>query len=137
MPVTNLSAQSPSLEERVKGVLRSVRSISPEVIGAAAVNMDGFILASVLPSELDEELLSAMTASFLGAGEQMSDELMRSPLEQTYVKSEKGYVILNSVGSEAVLAILATSDVKLGLVFFELKRKALPELARILATEPG
>jgi hypothetical protein len=107
------------------------------VIGAAAVNMDGFILASVLPSELDEELLSAMTASFLGAGEQMSDELMRSPLEQTYVKSEKGYVILNSVGSEAVLAILATSDVKLGLVFFELKRKALPELARILATEPG
>jgi predicted regulator of Ras-like GTPase activity (Roadblock/LC7/MglB family) len=136
MPVTNLSAQTASLEERVKSVLRSVRSISPEVIGAAAVNMDGFILASVLPNELDEELLSAMTASFLGAGEQMSGELMHSPLEQTYVKSEKGYVILNSVGSEAVLAILATSDVKLGLVFFELKRKVLPDLARILAPGP-
>lgn len=137
MPVTNVQSQAASLEERVRGVLRSVRSISPEVIGAAAVNMDGFILASVLPNELDEELLSAMTATFLGAGEQMSEELMRSALEQTYVKSEKGYVILNSVGAEAVLAILATSDVKLGLVFFELKRKVLPELTRILAAEPG
>lgn len=135
MQAKDVAVQAGSLEERVRDVLRGVRSISPEVIGSAAVNMDGFILASVLPSELDEELLSAMTATFLGAGEQMSEELMRSPLEQTYVKSEKGYVILNSVGKEAVLAILATTEVKLGLVFFELKRKVLPELARILATD--
>jgi predicted regulator of Ras-like GTPase activity (Roadblock/LC7/MglB family) len=121
-----------SLEERVKEILRGVRTISSEIIGAATISMQGFILASVVPNELDEDMLSAMTATFLGAGEQMSQELMRAPLEQAFVKSERGYVILNAVGQDAVLAILATNEIRLGLVFFELKRAVIPKLNRLL-----
>ncbi len=135
MTLKQVSRQSGGLQRRIEDILSNVQSISPEVIGAAAVNMDGFVLASMLPIELDEELLSAMAATFLGAGEQMSESVMRSPLEQTYVKSEKGYVILNAIGEEAALAIVTKTGVKLGLVFYELKRNVIPELSKLLARE--
>lgn len=111
-----------SRTEKMQDVLRGLRAASPEVVGSALVSIDGFIIASVLPSEIEEELVSGMAAAMLGVGERISSELMASRLEQTYVRSEKGYVILNAVGSEAVLVVLTTRQAKLGLVFIDVRR---------------
>ncbi len=88
------------------------------------MSIDGFVIASVLPSEIDEELVSGMAAAMLGVGERISSELMASKMEQTYVRSEKGYVILNAVGDESVLVVLTTKEAKLGLVFIDLRRRS-------------
>ena len=111
-----------SRTEKMQDVLRGLRAASPEVVGSALVSIDGFIIASVLPSEIEEELVSGMAAAMLGVGERISSELMASRLEQTYVRSEKGYVILNAVGQEAVLVVLTTRQAKLGLVFIDVRR---------------
>lgn len=111
-----------SRTEKMQDVLRSLRAASPDVVGSALVSIDGFIIASVLPSEIEEELVSGMAAAMLGVGERISSELMGSHLEQTYVRSEKGYVILNAVGGEAVLVVLTTKNAKLGLVFIDVRR---------------
>lgn len=111
-----------SRTEKMQDVLRGLRQASPEVVGSALVSIDGFIIASVLPSEIEEELVSGMAAAMLGVGERISSELMASRLEQTYVRSEKGYVILNAVGDEAVLVVLTTRQAKLGLVFIDVRR---------------
>ncbi len=111
-----------SRTEKMQDVLRGLRQASPEVVGSALVSIDGFIIASVLPSEIEEELVSGMAAAMLGVGERISSELMASRLEQTYVRSEKGYVILNAVGDEAVLVVLTTRQAKLGLVFIDIRR---------------
>lgn len=116
-------ATSSSRTEKMQDVLRSLRSASPDIIGAAVVSIDGFIVASVLPSEIDEELVSGMAAAMLGVGERISTELMASTMEQVYVRSEKGYVVLNAVGSDSVLVVLTNKDAKLGLVFIEVKRR--------------
>jgi predicted regulator of Ras-like GTPase activity (Roadblock/LC7/MglB family) len=108
--------------EKMQDVLRGLRAASPEIVGSALVSIDGFIIASVLPSEIEEELVSGMAAAMLGVGERISSELMGSRLEQTYVRSEKGYVILNAVGQEAVLVVLTTRQAKLGLVFIDVRR---------------
>ena len=120
-----------TISEKISEVLRGLRISSPEIIGAAVVNIEGFIIASVAPSELDEELIGGMSAALLGVGERISGELMRAPMEQTYVKSERGYVILNAIGADAILTLLVTKEAKLGLVFLELKR-AIPELAKMV-----
>src|SRR5512142_997666 len=117
--------------ERIQEVLRGFRTASPEVIGASVVSIEGFVIASVLPSEIDEELVSGMAAAMLGVGERISSELMGSVMEQTYVRSEKGYVVLNAVGPDAVLVLLTTKEAKLGLVFIELRRRCA-ELAKII-----
>ena len=112
-----------SRTDKMQEILRSLRTASPDVVGGAVVSIDGFVIASVLPSEIDEELVSGMAASMLGVGERISSELMGSSLEQTYVRSEKGYVILNACGKDAVLVVLTTKEAKLGLVFIDIRRK--------------
>jgi len=120
-----------SRTERITEILRGIRVSSPDVIGAAVVSIEGFIIAAVAPSEIDEELVGGMAAALLGVGERISSELMRASMEQTYVKSAKGYVILNAVGTEAVLVLLVTKEAKLGLIFLELRR-TIGELAKVL-----
>jgi predicted regulator of Ras-like GTPase activity (Roadblock/LC7/MglB family) len=117
--------------ERIQEVLRGFRTASPDIIGASVVSIEGFVIASVLPAEIDEELVSGMAAAMLGVGERISSELMGSVMEQTYVRSEKGYVVLNAVGPDAVLVLLTSKDAKLGLVFIELRRRCA-ELAKII-----
>jgi predicted regulator of Ras-like GTPase activity (Roadblock/LC7/MglB family) len=121
-----------SRTEKMQDILRGLRGASPDIIGAAVVSIDGFIVASVLPSEVDEELVSGMAAAMLGVGERISSELMASTMEQVYVRSEKGYVVLNAVGSDSVLVVLTSKDAKLGLVFIEVKRRCA-ELAKTIA----
>ena len=115
--------------ERISEVLRGVRASSPEVIGACVVSSEGFIVASVVPNEIDEDLIGGMAASLLGVGERIAVDLMRSQMEQVYVRSPKGYIIINAVGTEASLVLLVTREAKLGLVFLELKR-TVAELAK-------
>ena len=121
-----------SRTEKMQDILRGLRGASPDIIGAAVVSIDGFIVASVLPSEVDEELVSGMAAAMLGVGERISSELMASTMEQVYVRSEKGYVVLNAVGADSVLVVLTTKEAKLGLVFIEVKRRC-QELGKAIA----
>lgn len=120
-----------SRTEKISEVLRGLRISSPDIIAAAVVSIEGFIIAAIAPSEIDEELVGGMSAALLGVGERISGELMRANMEQTYVKSEKGYVILNAIGTEAVLVLLVTKEAKLGLIFLELRR-TISELTKVL-----
>lgn len=117
--------------ERIQEVLRNLRAVSSDIVGSAMVSTDGFIIASLLPAEVDEELVSGMAAALLGVGERIAGELMGGSMEQTYVRGKLGYVILHAVGQEALLIVLTTPDAKLGLVFLDVKRR-VGELAKIL-----
>nr|VFJ64795.1 MAG: hypothetical protein BECKFW1821C_GA0114237_100648 [Candidatus Kentron sp. FW] len=121
-------------EEMLNNMAQTAMDISKEIRGVAIVDTDGLPLALSIPDQVDEGHLGAMVATLLGAAEQMSTQLMGVPLEQTFVKSETGYVILNAIGETAVIALLATDKVKLGLVFFELKR-IISQLKSILAPQ--
>lgn len=117
--------------ERIQDVLRSLRAVSPDIVGSAMVSTDGFIIASLLPAEVDEELVSGMAAALLGVGERIAGELLGGSMEQTYVRGRLGYVILHAVGHEALLIVLTTPDAKLGLVFLDVRRR-VSELVKIL-----
>ena len=116
---------------RITDALRLLRTSTPEILGAVVVNLEGFVIASLLPSEVDEELIGGMAASLLGVGERISADLMGSKMEQVYVRSQKGYIVLHAVSPEATLVLLVTREAKLGLIFLELKRVSA-ELARLL-----
>lgn len=117
--------------EKITEILRGLRVSSPDIIGAAIVSLDGFLIAAVAPSEIDEELVGGMAAALLGVGERISTQLMRAPLNQIFVKSEKGYVILNAIGEDSVIVLLVSSEAKLGLIFLELRRM-VPELQKVI-----
>ena len=110
--------------EKLADILNNLRSSSPDIVGAAVVSIDGFVMASVLPSERDEDVLSAMSAAMLGIGERIARELMHSDMRQLFVKSDAGYVVLNAAGAEAILVTLLNAKAKLGLVFLDAGRAA-------------
>ena len=116
---------------RITDVLRALRTSTPEILGAVVVNMEGIVIASLLPQEVDEELIGGMAASLLGVGERISADLMGSTMEQIYARSPKGYIVLQAVTSEAALVILVTREAKLGLIFLEVKRVS-SELSRLV-----
>jgi hypothetical protein len=88
-------------------------------------------MASSLPADVEEDRVSAMSAAMLSLGERIASELGRGTLDQVYIRGEGGFVILMSVGEEAVLTVLARSQAKLGLLFLDMKRAA-EELEKIV-----
>jgi predicted regulator of Ras-like GTPase activity (Roadblock/LC7/MglB family) len=104
--------------------LRDLQASSPDIEASAVVSVDGLIIASALPQGVEEDRVSAMSAAMLSLGERIAMELGRGQLDQVYLKGEHGYVILMSVGEEAVLTALAREQAKLGLIFLDMRRAA-------------
>ncbi len=104
--------------------LRELQASSPDIEASAIVSVDGLTIASALPQGVEEDRVSAMSAAMLSLGERIANELGRGSLDQVYIKGEKGYVVLMSVGEEAVLTALAREQAKLGLIFLDMRRAA-------------
>src|SRR5712692_10183774 len=120
-----------SRTERMIARLRDLQLSSPDVEASAVVSVDGLIIASSLPSGVEEDRVSAMSAAMLSLGERIATELGRGILDQVYIRGENGYVFLSAVGADAVLTVLARKEAKLGLVFLDMKRCA-EDLARLV-----
>lgn len=111
--------------------LRDLQASSPDVEASAVVSVDGLTIASALPQGVEEDRVSAMSAAMLSLGERIASELGRGDLEQVYIKGGQGYVVLMSVGEDAVLTVLAREQAKLGLIFLDMRR-ATEDLAKLI-----
>jgi predicted regulator of Ras-like GTPase activity (Roadblock/LC7/MglB family) len=113
-----------SRTEQLVARLKDLQTSTPDIEASAVVSVDGLIIASALPAAVEEDRVSAMSAAMLSLGERIAGELGRGMLDQVYIRGDNGYVILTSVGEDAVLTVLAHKDAKLGLVFLDMRRAA-------------
>ncbi len=120
-----------SRTDRLTEALYTLQAGASAIEASAIVSVDGLIIASALPAGSEEDRVSAMSAAMLSLGERIAMELGRGNLEQVYIKGDRGYVILMSVGEESVLTALTTPSAKLGLVFLEMRR-AVATLSKLL-----
>jgi len=109
---------------KLQQTLQEARTTIPGVEAAAVVSSEGLTIASALPPDFDEDRLVAVTAAMLDVGQRTRTELDMGQLEQVYVRSTNGYVVIIPAGNDAVLAVILGKDAKLGLVFLNLKRFA-------------
>jgi predicted regulator of Ras-like GTPase activity (Roadblock/LC7/MglB family) len=111
--------------------LRDLQGNTPDVQASAVVSVDGLIMASSLPSGVEEDRVSAMSAAMLSLGERIAGELGRGILDEVYIHGNDGYVILMASGGNAVLTVLAREQARLGLVLLEMRRAA-HDLAKVV-----
>lgn len=111
--------------------LRDLQAGTPDIEASAVVSVDGLIMASALPTDVDEDRISAMSAAMLSLGDRIASELGRGDLAQVYIKGSDGIIVLMAVGDDAVLTVLARASAKLGLIFLDMKR-AVEDLERLL-----
>ncbi|MFQ6125606.1 MAG: roadblock/LC7 domain-containing protein [Candidatus Heimdallarchaeota archaeon] len=115
------------MEERsnkLREILDDLDATVPAIEAVAVVSIEGLPIESKLPPNIDETRVAAMTAAMLSLGERASLEVGRGELERIFVESKDGVIILMDAGPNAVLFVSAKKNVKLGLIFLDMKRAA-------------
>jgi predicted regulator of Ras-like GTPase activity (Roadblock/LC7/MglB family) len=120
--VDRSSTLTKSRTELMVDRLRDLQASSPDVEASAVVSVDGLTIASALPTNVEEDRVAAMSAAMLSLGERIAGELGRGNLDQVYIRGNYGFVVLMSVGEDAVLTVLAREQAKLGLLFLDMRR---------------
>jgi predicted regulator of Ras-like GTPase activity (Roadblock/LC7/MglB family) len=103
-------------------ILDDLNSSSGDIEASGVISTDGLMMASILPSDMDEDAVGAMSAAMLSLGDRTSTELARGTLDQVLIRGDNGYVLMTHAGEEAVLTVLAKPKAKLGLIFLDVKR---------------
>src|SRR4030067_1747512 len=101
-----------SRTERLGARRRNLQSATPDIEASAVVSVGGLIMASALPTDVEEDRVSAMSAAMLSLGERIASELGRGALEQVYIRGDSGFILVTAVGQEAVLPALGREGAK-------------------------
>ena len=110
--------------DMLTSILAELNGSSADIEASAIVSTDGLMMAALLPGNMDEDRVGAMSAALLSLGDRTAKELARGGLEQVLIKGDKGYILMTHAGDDAVLTVLAKPQAKLGLIFLDVKRAA-------------
>jgi uncharacterized protein len=110
--------------ELLNSILGELNGSTADIEASAVLSNDGLMMASMLPSGMDEDRVGAMSAAMLSLGDRTARELARGDLEQVLIKGHKGYILLTHAGTDAVLTVLCKPNARLGLIFLDVKRAA-------------
>ena len=115
-----ISGDSAALEK----ILTEIKQNINDIYAIAIVSQEGLPIASLLPEDMDDIKIAAITAAMLSLGEKAASELKKGFMEELIVSGENGYIITVAAGKNAVLTVSIPTSVKLGLLFHYLKPAA-------------
>ena len=122
-----------SRSEQISKLLKNLSTTTPDIEAAAVVDNDGLMIASVLPGDVEDDRVAAMSAALLGMSERIVRELKRGTFNLVMIRGTEGYTILTRSGPESVLMVLAAETAKLGLIFLDVSRAA-KDVGRLLGS---
>ena len=120
-----------TLSEQLDTVLGNFERNVPHVQATAVVSTDGLVIASRLPDLVEEDRIGAMGAAILSISSRSGEELDRGDIERVLIEGESGYILIRSIGEDAILVALVEKEVRLGMLFYECKR-CIEKLTEIL-----
>lgn len=110
--------------QRIRAILHELLEATPYLKAVAVVRVNGLTVQALMPPEIPEEKVSAMSAVMLLLGERITAAMHTGSLDKVYIQSKDGHIIMMSVGAEAVLTVQASARAPLGLLFVEMRRAA-------------
>lgn len=111
--------------------METLRRISPEVIAAAIVGLDGEIMASSAKGEL-AEVVGPLATTFTTMAVRTAQELGRGTLETSILEASYGRVVVREIGDGRVLVVVAEPTAHLGLLIDDV-RACSDQVAREVA----
>jgi hypothetical protein len=100
-------------------------------IGACIASLEGLIISSFLPGDVDSRLVAAMAANLFGTSDRVAFELGVGKLRHAVVEAKGGSVIILYL-DKVIFAVLASKDANLGLLTYKMEEfgKKILELLR-------
>jgi len=83
---------------------------------------DGLPIDSATHDALDADGVAALIPSVVGATEKLNQSARQGQFRQAVVETDSGYVIINAVTSDTLLALFIRPDTNVGSLLFELRR---------------
>jgi predicted regulator of Ras-like GTPase activity (Roadblock/LC7/MglB family) len=95
------------------------------ITSAVVVSRDGFVIEGVSSNgDIDNEAVGAVISAGMGSSAVMGSELKVGSMSQMMVEYERGVIVVNFLGDEAVLATVADLRANLGNVRYQVKKRA-------------
>ena len=120
-----------TISDQLDEVLNTFERNVPHVEATAVVSMDGLVIASRLPGEVEEDRVGAMGAAILSISTRSGEELDRGEMLRVLIEGTNGYLLIRSIGDVAILVALVDKKVRLGMLFYECKQ-CIAKLTEIL-----
>ncbi|MFX0024041.1 MAG: roadblock/LC7 domain-containing protein [Candidatus Hermodarchaeota archaeon] len=102
-------------------LLRRMEAVNSDIQGSAIVSVQGLPICSVLARDVNDGIVSAMSAAILSVSERAVEELARGDLKRILIVGVDVIIILSKAGENAILCTLAKSDASLGMVFLNIQ----------------
>ncbi|MHA1885605.1 MAG: roadblock/LC7 domain-containing protein [Promethearchaeota archaeon] len=102
-------------------LLRQMEAINPDIQGSAIVSVQGLPICSALARDVNDGIVSAMSAAILSVSERAVEELARGDLKSILIEGNDGSIILSKAGENAILCTLVRSGASLGMVFLNIQ----------------
>ncbi len=102
-------------------LLRKMEAVNSDIQGSAIVSIQGLPICSVLARDVNDGIVSAMSAAILSVSERAVEELARGDLKRILIEGLEGIIILSKAGENAILCTLARADASLGMVFLNIQ----------------
>lgn len=109
---------------QIKQILHLLEINTPGIEASAIVSLQGLPIVSAMPAGINDDVVAAMTAAVLSVGEKTLQELRKGKLVKILVEGEEGYIIMTTIGRNAILTVLAKHSANLGLIFLMMKQTA-------------
>lgn len=102
-------------------ILRNLEAVNSDIQGSAIVSVQGLPICSALSGEVNDGIVSAMSAAILSVSERAVQELARGDLKRILIEGLDGLIILSRAGENAILCTLAKPQASLGMVFLNIQ----------------
>lgn len=93
---------------------------TPGVIGSFVVAADGIIVASDFNTEINDEMMGALTSSIINSTEKATRKMEQGELVSFIVETDRNKLFFNATRS-GFLVCVASPDANLGLVRVEMR----------------
>lgn len=93
---------------------------TPGVIGSFVVAADGIIVASDFTTELNDEMMGALTSSIINSTEKATKKMEQGELVSFIVETDRNKIFFNATRS-GFLVCVARPDANLGLIRVEMR----------------
>jgi predicted regulator of Ras-like GTPase activity (Roadblock/LC7/MglB family) len=96
---------------------------TPGVVGSFLVASDGIIVASDFATELDDEMMGALTSSIINTTEKATKKMQRGELLSFIIETDLNKIFFN-VTRTGFLVCVAEEEANIGLIRVELRAAA-------------
>ena len=101
-----------SIEEIVKEFDRNMKG--GEIIALVVFDRDGRLIACAVQDEAAGEFLSVIGGGLLSMTEKVLDSMDMNPLDRTIIETTRGNILLENLGKEFGIILIASPGVSIG-----------------------